>query len=296
MYQFTEDCMVGVKMIDDEHRYLFDTMNEIAEILKDTSKETHEIIEAARKLMETLEEYAQVHFADEEAYMKEIRDPELPRQKREHLGFIRKVKETDINSLEGENAIVVLQDLMEFLSRWLYRHILSSDTMIGKLEAIHENPVIGKLEAIHENPVIGKLEAIHENPVMLTFSDKYLTGIEQIDREHKQLFDILMELNTLNTDEFLVDKFDQIANVLEELKDYTVKHFEDEERYMREIGYAGLEAQQRVHQAFIDKIEGIDLDEVDDDQQGCIDELVDFLATWLINHILKMDHKIPAEN
>lgn len=271
MYQFTEDCMVGVKMIDDEHRYLFDTMNEIAEILKDTSKETHEIIEAARKLMETLEEYAQVHFADEEAYMKEIHDPELPRQKREHLGFIRKVKETDINSLEGENAIVVLQDLMEFLSRWLYRHILSSDTLIGKLEAVHENPV------------------------MLTFSDKYLTGIELIDREHKQLFDILMELNALNTDEFLVDKFDQIANVLEELKDYTVKHFEDEERYMREIGYAGLEAQQRVHQAFIDKIEGIDLEEVDDDQQGCIDELVDFLATWLINHILKMDHQIPAE-
>ena len=116
-----------------------------------------------------------------------------------------------------------------------------------------------------------------------------------IDQEHRRLFEILGELNELNQDEFMYDKFDAILDVVEELKDYTVKHFEDEERYMKEIGYEGLPQQQKVHQAFIDKIEVINLEELDDNQQEYINELIDFLASWLVNHIMKMDQKIPTE-
>lgn len=271
MYQFTEDCLTGVGIIDDEHRQLFETMNGISVILADGSRDKKEVLQVAESLLETLKEYAATHFAHEEAYMKEIRDPEILRQKREHGFFIEKVNNTDVELLDEAHGIAVLQELMEFLSRWLYRHILSSDTMIGKIQSVHSNPV------------------------MLTFSDKYLTGVDMIDRQHRRLFDILEELNTLNTDEYMHDKFDAIMDVLEELKDYTVKHFEDEERYMKDIGYEGLPAQQRAHQAFVDKIESINLDDLDDHQQEYMDELIDFLANWLINHIMKMDQKIPVQ-
>ena len=202
--------------------------------------------------------------------MERIQDPELMRQKKGHEEFTAKVCSVELETDDVSKGIRVFRDMMEYLSRWLYRHILASDTMIGKIKAVHNDPV------------------------MLTFSEKYYTGVELIDREHRRLFEILADLNELSRNEFLPDKYDAIADVVEELKDYTVKHFQDEERYMERIGYEGLAVQQNVHQSFIDKMDTIDLDEMDDDQQGYLDELIDFLANWLINHIMKMDQKIPA--
>ena len=33
MYQFTEDCLIGVDQIDNEHRRLFELVNEVANLL-----------------------------------------------------------------------------------------------------------------------------------------------------------------------------------------------------------------------------------------------------------------------
>ena len=138
------------------------------------------------------------------------------------------------------------------------------------------------------------MKTVHDNPVMLTFSEEYYTGVDIIDREHRRLFEILADLNDLNRKDFVSDKYDAIVDVVEELKDYTVKHFQDEERYMESIQYEGLPVQQNLHKTFIDKMDQINLNDVDENQQAYIDVLIDFLANWLINHIMKMDQKIPV--
>lgn len=272
MYQFTDDCLTGIEAVDKEHRQLFETINEIAGILHDESKAADEVLESSKSLMVTLREYAATHFAHEENYMKEIHDPELLRQRREHTEFTEKVNAVDLETMDISKGIRVLLDMMEYLSLWLYRHILSSDTLIGKMKVVHDNPI------------------------MLSFSEKYCTGVDIIDREHRRLFEILADLNELNSREASVDKSDAILDVVEELKDYTVKHFQDEERYMQSIQYEGLAIQQNVHQSFIEKIDNINLEYMKENQQVYLDVLIDFLANWLINHIMKMDQKIPAEN
>lgn len=272
MYQFTSDCLTGIGVLDDEHRGLFITINEIYDTLNSKNKQTEEIIHTAEALISSLKKYAATHFAHEEAYMRDNHDPELPLQKREHAQFTEKVNSVDFDSLGEDEAIKVLHEMMDYLSRWLYRHILGSDTLIGKIKTIHDNPV------------------------MLSFSEEYYTGIEKIDQQHRRLFEILTDLNELSRNEFLHDKYDAIADVLEELKDYTVKHFQDEERYMKSIQYEGLAAQEEVHQSFIDKIDNINLEEMEDRQQEQLDELIDFLANWLIYHIMKMDRQIPAQD
>ncbi len=270
MYQFTEDCLTGHEIIDKEHRQLFQTINEIAGILMDESKSAEEVLQSAKNLICTLKDYASNHFAHEEEYMKGICDPELQRQKKEHKVFTEKVGSVDLDTMDVSRGIRVLLDMMEYLSLWLYRHILSSDTLIGKIQVVHNNSVL------------------------LNFSDKYCTGVDFIDQEHRRLFEILSDLDELNRKEYLSDRYDAVVDVIEELKDYTVKHFQDEERYMESIQYEGLAVQQNLHQSFIDKIENINLDDMDENQQGYIDELIDFLANWLINHIMKMDQKIPV--
>ncbi len=61
---------------------------------------------------------------------------------------------------------------------------------------------------------------------------------------------------------------------------------------MENIHYPGLHAQRIAHQAFVSKLEEIDLEQVDDHQQEYLEELMEFLFGWLSNHILKSDKLI----
>ena len=127
------------------------------------------------------------------------------------------------------------------------------------------------------------------------FTEEYHTGIAIVDEEHAELFRIIRRANDLITEELLHDKYDEIMGVLNELRNYTVQHFTDEEEYMESINYDGLDIQKKTHEMFVDKLNDINLDDLDDNQQQYLIELVDFLLMWLVNHILKMDKKIPSK-
>lgn len=267
MFTFTEDCLIHIDQIDEEHRRLFELINQSIAMLN----ETQDAALIAGSLLHNLKDYANTHFAHEEAYMESIRDPELPLQKTEHALFTRKVNEFVLDSSSPENAKSSLNELLTYVVRWLYRHILCSDMMIGKMPATEES----------------------SDP--FAFTSKYMTGIGLIDEEHRHLFDIIRETNDLIHAEFLHDKYDEIMRLLTELKDYTEFHFSDEEALMERMQYPELEAQKRAHSAFVEKLVEIDLhdlDEMDDNQQDYLLDLIRFLLNWLTNHILGCDCRI----
>jgi hemerythrin len=265
MYQFTEDCKIGIQEIDDEHAKLFQLLNQTMEMVKKGENS----YAAAKKLLAQLKEYALIHFAHEESYMERIHDRELERQKKEHALFREKIDSYQIEELSEQDGERVMEELLTFTAKWLYRHIIGSDTMIGKFT---------------DEPTDDAF----------AFTDAYKTGIEMIDNEHKRLFEIIRETNDVIHAELLHDKYDAIMHIIQQLKDYTVKHFSDEEKYMESIGYDGLELQKIAHIAFVDRLNEIDLDDMDDNQEGYLDDLIQFLLEWLINHIQKMDKKIPV--
>ena len=262
MYEFTPDCLTGIAQIDEEHRKLFSLINEAAQ-LPDEARTPQTV----KNILAHLKEYAATHFAHEEAYMQAQNDPELPLQKKEHQAFADHINLLEKQPLTQENASAMLDEILTYLVRWLYRHILSSDMMIGKMK--------------EEDPFV--------------FTAKYYTGIELVDKEHKRLFEIIADVNALIHNDLLHDKYDEIVRLINELREYTKFHFEDEEAYMQQINSPLLEVQKRAHTAFVDKLMGIDLDkldEIDDNQQEYLQELIEFLGGWLINHILKMDTQI----
>ena len=125
------------------------------------------------------------------------------------------------------------------------------------------------------------------------FTDEFRTQIPLVDKEHETLFDLVRQTYELVHDEFRVDKFDDIIEIIEELRDYTIKHFADEECYMKSINYDGLAEQVAAHTAFVEKLNNIDFDEIDRDQEDALDKLIKFLLNWLVQHILKVDKKMP---
>ena len=129
---------------------------------------------------------------------------------------------------------------------------------------------------------------------MYEMKPEYYTGIDFIDQEHKKLFEIANTAYELLVNEFIPDKYDYIMEVVRELKDYTKYHFDHEETYMSSIKYKRFLSQKVSHDDFIEKINQYDSDTIDEDQRGALLELLEFLTSWLVEHIYKQD-KLIAE-
>lgn len=267
-YQFTEACMIGVEEIDDEHKELFQLIEEAHDLIE--NELIQDKYDRIQMIFEKLKQYASTHFEHEEAYMESIHHPELEHQKRQHMFFTEKINELDIKGISEEQE-ETLDEILTFLLKWLYRHIIGCDSIIGKLD-----------------PKEDVLEVKYDG----TFTEDFIIGIPLIDEEHKELFRIINEVRRLINDEFIPDKYDEIVHLLTELKDYALHHFKDEEEYMEQIHYIGLEAQKKAHKLYIDHLAEIDLEDIDANQQESLYELLNFLTEWLLNHILKMDKKI----
>lgn len=127
---------------------------------------------------------------------------------------------------------------------------------------------------------------------MYEMKPEYLTGIDFIDEEHTRLFNIADEVYELLTNQFIPDKYDYILKIVNELKDYAKYHFDHEEEYMNRIGYRRILSQKVAHADFIEKINQYSSDKIDEDQKEVLLDLVDFLNTWLIEHIMRKDKMI----
>lgn len=127
---------------------------------------------------------------------------------------------------------------------------------------------------------------------MYEMKDEFKTGIAIIDEQHKMLFNIADRAYLLLKDDFIQDKYDKIATILEELKDYTSFHFKTEEKYMESIGYKRLFSQKIAHNDFIQKLDNVDLKHIDANQKQAILDILQFLNDWLIEHIFHSDKLI----
>jgi hemerythrin len=126
---------------------------------------------------------------------------------------------------------------------------------------------------------------------MFEMKDEYYLGVKEMDLEHKRLFEIAEEAYQLSKDEFVPDKFDYIVKILGDLKEYTIFHFDSEEKYMQSITHKMFFSHKLEHQEFIEKLNNLDWKEIEKDQDRAISEILEFLNNWLVNHILYTDKK-----
>lgn len=225
--------------------------------------------------LEQLKEYGTNHFAHEEAYMEEQDDPELERQKKAHALFVKKMEGIDLQELDFAEKRKMLEDMILFLTKWLYHHILGSDTLIGHVW----------------NTADKDAKAAED---ICAFTELYWTHIPLVDKEHAKLFEIIGRAYYLVEHAEGELDYDAFMGILDELEDYTHYHFSHEEEYMESIGYAGLDGQRRAHAVFLAKLADKDEAENMEDHREYMEDMVDFLFAWLARHILKMDKLIPV--
>jgi hemerythrin len=120
------------------------------------------------------------------------------------------------------------------------------------------------------------------------WSEGFTCGVDLIDRQHRNLVDIINLLRQA----ILRDDPVSSANSVESLQAYARYHFAYEESWARAHGMpqAALDQHARRHQAFADRIQA--MAERDGREDGDGRALHHYLCTWLADHIVKEDREM----
>ena len=124
---------------------------------------------------------------------------------------------------------------------------------------------------------------------MATFawSDSYSVRVQQLDAQHKKLFDTINSL----ADAMRMGKgADAIRGVVQQLVVYTRTHFQQEEALMRQTGYPGLAAHQQQHAQLLADV-GKYQREIETGQAPNSVAVLSFLQKWLVGHIQQSDKR-----
>ena len=124
---------------------------------------------------------------------------------------------------------------------------------------------------------------------LMTWSDSWNVNVKSIDDQHKVLVSLINKLH----DAMTTGQGQKIlAGVLDELADYTRKHFFHEESLMWRAGYPETAQHARIHADMIAKVN--ELQEKTRTGKALTLEVMTFLKDWLAKHIQGTDMKYSA--
>jgi len=119
----------------------------------------------------------------------------------------------------------------------------------------------------------------------------YSVGNVEIDKEHKQLFDIAQEAFTQVESS---QRNIKIKEVLTELYTYMKTHFKHEEKFMQEMKYPLVEEHKILHHHIIEKINTF-VKQLPNMEESLFEkELAKIIDIALVHHIIQEDRKIIA--
>lgn len=126
---------------------------------------------------------------------------------------------------------------------------------------------------------------------MFKWKDEFSVNVASIDEQHKRLFEIGSELDDLMALNDEYDHYDEIIDILNKLKDYTIYHFDYEEELFEKYDYEESVSHHFEHHFFIKRLEKLCKKDIDSQQQEAIHEIYTFILDWISEHILKSDMK-----
>lgn len=120
---------------------------------------------------------------------------------------------------------------------------------------------------------------------LIEWKDEYSVKVKVFDEHHKQLVNIINQL-----DQSIQEKKTQreLNIIFSKLIEYTQIHFDSEETLLRQNNYPDVKAQEEEHANFVAKLK--DMCSAFKSQEPDIEQQVlSFLKNWLVHHILDSD-------
>jgi len=122
---------------------------------------------------------------------------------------------------------------------------------------------------------------------MLNWDSSYSVGVKELDDQHRKMIDFI---NDLEQALGIADNRDAIVSVLNGLVAYTKDHFTAEELYFRQFDYEKTDDHIQEHVDLLSEVEKL-VYQFEIGESLDINKVVDFLKTWLLDHILGADQE-----
>jgi len=113
---WSETLSVKIDSIDQQHKKLFELINDFYANIQNRSNK-----ESISTLIGGMKKYTQVHFTNEEGYMKRFNYPEYASHKKEHDEFLAKV--AGLEEKYNQGKLIMSIEITSFLKDWLKNHI-----------------------------------------------------------------------------------------------------------------------------------------------------------------------------
>ena len=123
--QWSEDFVIGVPEIDNQHKALVEKLNNLIDTYNDNP-------DKIRDALDFLIDYALLHFETEERFMEQYNYPGLNEQIEEHRKFTKTVNQFVDDFLMMGPTPEIAKRIEKEVIEWIEHHILNVDKKIGK--------------------------------------------------------------------------------------------------------------------------------------------------------------------
>jgi hemerythrin len=126
MLEWKSDYETGVLSIDEQHKVLFDHINQLGQLLEKEKIDRAE----AHNLLTFLENYAKRHFNGEENCMARFRCPAYAKNKEDHALFLNMFEFYTGQDEITSTSKATLERLHQSMVWWINQHILKVDIQL----------------------------------------------------------------------------------------------------------------------------------------------------------------------
>jgi hemerythrin len=144
--------------------------------------------------------------------------------------------------------------------------------------------------------------------MQVVWNNKYLVGIAELDEQHKNLMELIIDLELIQSNTKLIDYEQKIDVALTKINNYAVLHFSTEEVLMKMFEYELFEAHKYSHDKFLHiltehhkyimelmskqkqvKDNKFEFDDIGQEINTRIAKVTTFLHKSFVHHMLKED-------
>ena len=127
---------------------------------------------------------------------------------------------------------------------------------------------------------------------MPEWEERYAVGVESIDRAHQEMFAVISRVQRMIRIGGNVKW--TVAEAIKYFKSYTIRHFEDEEAYMRSINYGGYENHKAIHSGMRERIIPRLFSHLENSKYSdeAVSQFLMVCEKWLSRHILGHDRDL----
>ncbi len=213
LFQWDQTFETGNTVVDVQHQYLIEIINQFGETITRNNPETREIEKVCSKLIE----YTNHHFSEEERFMKAagLDQRHIIQHCQQHKDLLHQIG--PLRKLVVTGDLAAGKHLFDFLINWLVFHILGTDMLMSKqIDDIHRgmtaNDAYSLEEENNQNATGILLTAVKKLLYQLSSRNKELVDLSET--LEKKIQDRTSELSRANEKLAELARTDSLTGIL----------------------------------------------------------------------------------